>query len=99
MSLCVWGLSGVQITCGITVLATILSAPACRRAADDLSPADARAEAEAWRSKHEADYRDAWVTIAGLHFLDAGTHSVGSAPSNDIVLDGAPAVLGRFTLD
>ena len=57
-------------------------------------------EAEAWRIKHEADYRRSWVTIAGLHFLDAGTQSAGSAPSNDIVLGGGgPAVLGRFTLD
>ena len=98
MSLCVCVPSAVQITCGIAVVATILSGAACRQA-EDVSPADARAEAEAWRMRHEADYRDAWVTIAGLHFLDAGTHSVGSAPSNDIVLDGAPAVLGRLTLD
>jgi uncharacterized protein (DUF1684 family) len=82
------------------MLAAILSGAACRQVAEDVSQAEARAEAEAWRSKHEADYRSTWVTIAGLHFLDAGTHSVGSAASNDIVLDsGAPAVLGRVTLE
>ncbi|NOT26345.1 MAG: DUF1684 domain-containing protein [Acidobacteria bacterium] len=99
MSLCVCGPSVVQITCGIAVMGAILSGAACRQAAEDVSPADARAEAEAWRLKHEADYRDSWVTIAGLHFLDAGTRSVGSAPSNDIVVEGAPAVLGRLTLE
>jgi len=57
-------------------------------------------EAEAWRAKHEADYRREWVTIAGLHFLEPGTHTAGSAPSNDIVLPtSAPPVLGRFVLD
>jgi uncharacterized protein len=57
-------------------------------------------ESEAWRAKHEADYRREWVTIAGLHFLERGSHSAGSAPSNDIVLPAsAPPVLGRFILD
>jgi uncharacterized protein (DUF1684 family) len=57
-------------------------------------------ETEAWRAKHEADYRRDWVTIAGLHFLNPGAHAAGSAPSNDIVLPAStPSVLGRFVLD
>ena len=56
-------------------------------------------ETEAWRAKHEADYRREWVTIAGLHFLEPGSHSAGSADSNDIELPAsAPAVLGTFLL-
>ena len=56
-------------------------------------------ESEAWRAKHEADYRRDWVTIAGLHFLEPGSHTAGSARSNDIVLPAsAPPVLGRFML-
>ncbi len=56
-------------------------------------------ETEAWRAKHEADYRREWVSIAGLHFLEPGSHSAGSARSNDIVLPAsAPAMLGRFVL-
>ena len=48
---------------------------------------------------HEADYRRDWVTIAGLHFLEPGTHTAGSAPDNDIVLPAtAPATIGRFVL-
>ena len=55
---------------------------------------------EQWRAKHEADYRREWVTIAGLHFLETGSHTAGSAPSNDIVLPpSAPPVLGRFVLE
>jgi uncharacterized protein len=56
-------------------------------------------ETEAWRAKHEADYRRDWVTIAGLHFLEPGSHTAGSAAANDIVLPAsAPPVLGRFVL-
>jgi uncharacterized protein (DUF1684 family) len=58
------------------------------------------AETEAWRAKHEADYRREWVTIAGLHFLNPGSQTAGSAPGNDVVLPaGAPSTLGRFVLD
>ena len=57
-------------------------------------------ESEAWRAKHEADYRREWATIAGLHFLEPGMHTAGSAPSNDIVLPAsAPLVMGRFVLE
>jgi len=56
-------------------------------------------ETDAWRAKHEADYRREWVTIAGLHFLEPGSHSAGSAPSNEIVLPAsAPPFLGTFVL-
>ena len=53
-------------------------------------------ESEAWRAKHEADYRRDWVTIAGLHFL-SGSHTAGSARSNDIVLPrSTPPVIARI---
>jgi hypothetical protein len=65
----------------------------------DVTPEIARAEGEAFRAKHEADYRRDWVTIAGLHFIEPGSYTAGSDVSNDIVLtDGAPPRLGRFTL-
>jgi len=57
-------------------------------------------ESEDWRAKHEADYRRDWVTIAGLHFLQPGRHTAGSARANDIVLPAsAPPVIGRFALE
>ena len=63
-------------------------------------PAAVKAENDAWRAKHEADYRREWVTIAGLHFLHDGAQTAGSAPDNEIVLPaGAPARLGRFVLE
>jgi len=54
---------------------------------------------EAWRAKHEADYRRDWATIEGLHFLAPGAHTAGSATNNDIVLTSSlPARIGRFTV-
>lgn len=55
---------------------------------------------QAWRDKHEADYRRDFVTIAGLHFLDPGRHSMGSAPGNDIVLAASvPATIGQLMVE
>jgi uncharacterized protein (DUF1684 family) len=54
---------------------------------------------EVWRAEHEASYKANWVTIEGLHFLEPGIHTAGSAPDNDIVLTASlPARLGRFTV-
>ena len=52
---------------------------------------------EAWRAKHETDYRRDWVTIAGLHFLEPGEHSLGSSKASLLVLpDGVPASVGTI---
>jgi hypothetical protein len=52
---------------------------------------------EAWRAKHETDYRRDWVTIAGLHFLEPGEHSLGSSKTNLLVLpEGVPERVGRI---
>jgi uncharacterized protein (DUF1684 family) len=54
---------------------------------------------ETWRAKHEADYRREWATIEGLHFLEPGTQTAGSASNNDVVLTAAlPPRIGRFTV-
>ncbi|HEY8171459.1 MAG TPA: DUF1684 domain-containing protein [Dehalococcoidia bacterium] len=56
-------------------------------------------EIEAWRAGHEESYTRNWVTIEGLHFLERGTQSAGSAPDNDVVLIASlPARLGSFTV-
>lgn len=62
-------------------------------------PENYAAQVQAWRDKHEADYRRDFVTIAGLHFLEAGAHTIGSAPGNDITLEASvPATIGRLTV-
>jgi uncharacterized protein (DUF1684 family) len=54
---------------------------------------------EAWRAKHETDYRRDWVSIAGLFPLGPGANTAGSAAGNAIVLPGTvPATVGTFTL-
>ena len=64
-----------------------------------LDVAAATRETEKWRSAHEESYRRDWATIAGLHFLEPGSHTAGSARTNDIVLPAsAPSVIGRFVL-
>src|SRR5262245_24034533 len=54
---------------------------------------------QAFRDKHEADYRRDWVSIAGLHFLEPGSHTVGSGVKNDIVLTASvPETIGRLVV-
>jgi hypothetical protein len=90
------------------LLATLVAAAAgtvtlgCQRSAPphELQWNDAVVkEIEAWRAKHEADYRRDWATIEGLHFLVPWTQTAGSAPDNDVVLTAAaPPRVGRFTV-
>lgn len=56
-------------------------------------------DVQAWRDKHEVDYRRDWVSIAGLHPFKAGRNSAGSASTRDIQLPApVPASLGVFVL-
>lgn len=63
-----------------------------------LSDEAAAEKNEEWRAKHESDYTRAWVSIAGLHFLEPGSHTIGSALSNDIVVADLPPTIGRLVL-
>lgn len=63
------------------------------------SAASIVAATEAWRAKHEVDYRRDWATIAGLHPLEPGPNTAGSAAGNDVLLPASvPARVGTFTL-
>ena len=73
------------------------SAPDGASADKPALPADYEAKVQAFRDKHEADYRRDWVSIAGLHFLSPGTHTVGSSITNDIVVvANLPETIGRL---
>lgn len=58
---------------------------------------------EAWRREREVRLTSetGWLTLAGLHWLQAGANRIGSAPDNDLVLpaDSAPTHVGVFTLE
>jgi uncharacterized protein (DUF1684 family) len=61
-----------------------------------VDPAAVR-ETEQFRTKHEADYRRDYVTLAGLFSLHDGVNTVGSAATNAIVLPRpTPASVGRL---
>jgi uncharacterized protein len=67
---------------------------ACGSGASDVK------EVEAFRAKHEADYRKEYVPLAGLFPLSPGANSAGSAEGSDIRLPArAPASIGAFVLD
>ena len=79
-------------------------AAGCRPSQSSRDPAAAdeaaaRKETEDWRASHEDSYRRNWATIEGLHFLEPGSHTAGSARTNDIILPAsAEPVIGRFVL-
>ena len=83
------------------VLLLAMLAAGCRDGGSTTPPASETPEeaVATWRAKHEADYRREWVSIAGLHLLQPGVSTAGSAPSSDIVLpSSAPAAVGTFEL-
>jgi uncharacterized protein (DUF1684 family) len=82
-------------------VALVTLAAACTKPAPAPEPEAAVTTAvQAWRDKHEADYRREWVTIAGLHFLKPGAQTAGSATGSDVELPAsAPPTIGRFVLE
>lgn len=93
----------------LTLLAAVLLAAACNRSAGPSAAqlaAKAKAAAEfaaseqAWRDQRRAALTqpDGWTSLVGLHWLDPGTHRVGSAADNGIRLLLGPAHLGVFSV-
>ncbi|MBA2258106.1 MAG: hypothetical protein H0W18_04375 [Acidobacteria bacterium] len=76
-----------------------------RGSREDPAPAagvteQANAAAQGWRTKHEADYRHDFLSIAGLHPLKPGPNTAGSGSTNDIRLPPtAPATIRSFILE
>jgi hypothetical protein len=65
-------------------------------AAADIGPGY-KIEVENWRAQRVARLTtsDGWLTLIGLHFLNDGANTVGSAKDNDIVLASGPAHFGK----
>ena len=80
------------------LLAGAASGPAAAAEASDYA-----LEIAEWRVEREAELKgpDGWLNLAGLHWLAEGNNSMGSAPSNDIVLADLPAAprLGEFLME
>lgn len=63
------------------------------------TPADHAATVQQFRDEHEAAYTRDWVSIAGLHFVDQGSHTMGRSASNDVpVVANLPDVAGRLVV-
>ena len=82
------------------LLAAVVLLAGCSKPTEQAAPLPAGEawveSVNTWRAKHETDYRRDWVTIAGLHFLEPGTYSLGSAKASDIDLpEGVPAQAGQ----
>jgi uncharacterized protein (DUF1684 family) len=73
--------------------ATLISCSAFAQA-----PADHAQQVEQWRSARVERLRQpqGWLSLVGLHWLEPGTHSIGSAPDNGVVLSTGPARLGTI---
>jgi uncharacterized protein len=89
--------------CSLVVSLVIAAACTSTGSAPDTAASDVAAatkETTDWRAQHEESYRKNWATIAGLHFLEPGSHTAGTARTNDIVLPASAAEerIGRFVL-
>ena len=89
------------------VLATVLATVACQpeqapapSAQDALDEAAYQMQQQAWRAGRLADLTkpDGWASLVGFHWLDAGTHRVGSGVDNGIHTSMGPEHLGLFTV-
>ncbi|MGA7255186.1 MAG: DUF1684 domain-containing protein [Terracidiphilus sp.] len=94
------------------LIALALAAPValtCQQdppATQPISPSRAGAEAawrrqlESWRTERERELTapDGWLTLVGLDWLKPGFNSIGSAPDNQIRIEGAPPHVGLFTV-
>jgi len=86
------------------VAAALVAASGCSRdtpapPSPPFDPVAHAAAVDAWRAKHDTDYRRDWVSIAALHMLEPGDNTAGSAPGNAIVLPApVPPKLGTFVL-
>jgi hypothetical protein len=58
-------------------------------------------EEQAWRDKRRSDLLkpEGWTSLIGLHWLDPGSHYIGSAAGNGIQLSMGPPHLGMVSID
>ena len=94
----------------MVVLACLGTAAACHREPAAPDPAQAASDAaanaafqqvqQAWRAERLAQLTkpDGWASLVGMHWLDPGSHRVGSDTDNGIRLEMGPAHLGVFTV-
>ena len=93
------------------LLAGTVVLASCTRGSSAPTPEEAAAQSQReaaefarvqylWRAKRTIDLSrpDGWTSLIGLHWLDPGTHRVGSDTDNGIRLAMGPEHLGVFTV-
>jgi uncharacterized protein (DUF1684 family) len=65
------------------------------------APASAQDDVQTWRAQRleRLQAPNGWLSLVGLHWIEPGTHTVGRAADNDVVLATGPAHLGTLTLN
>jgi uncharacterized protein (DUF1684 family) len=86
------------LLCALAACGRVPPTPTPEQAAREAA-AYARAQ-QSWRAQRLADITkpDGWASLVGLHWLDPGTHRVGSDPDNGIRTRMGPPHLGVFTV-
>ena len=83
--------------------ASLLLADAATAQIDTLDGSNYARSIAQWQEEREANLKgsNGWLNLAGLHWLQAGATSIGSATDNDILLaeEAAPPKLGVFFLE
>ena len=82
------------------MLLTLAFAVAMNMPAAKIDPDAHRREIEQWREQRVERLKkpDSWLSLVGLHWIEDGTHTIGSDKSNDIVLNVGPAKLGTLVV-
>ena len=86
----------------LRLLACLLAASSVpAMASEPVDPAKHAAEVEAWHAKRieRLTTPTGWLSLVGLHWVEQGQHTVGSAAQNDIVLNTGPERLGLIERD
>jgi hypothetical protein len=95
----------LQLLAAAAIAAT--AATACHKADNGKPAMNAAAaatfahEEQAWRDKRRNDLLkpEGWTSLIGLHWLDPGSHYIGSAGGNGIQLSMGPAHLGMVSVE
>jgi uncharacterized protein len=85
-----------------SALASFLAVLACLVSAAASGEDRYRDEIERWRQKRLADLKaeDGWLSVSGLFWLKSGETSIGSDPTNDVLLPARlPGSVGGIKLD
>jgi uncharacterized protein (DUF1684 family) len=80
----------------------LLLLAACGRQTPQVDSVAYQQDIDAWRAQRlgRLTGEDGWTTLVGLYWLKDGANRFGSAPSNELALDGdkLPPLAGTFTL-